>query len=105
MNRQEHPRGELERGIVRRVGPGQLFEWPGGLGQGEMPNDPYKATPDELYARGKAHFDAGRLAEAGVPVLLHDVTPGADHYFLSHDLDRARRLMAQVAGIVRDRLR
>ena len=27
--------------------------------------DPYKPAPDELYARGKAHFDAGRFAEAG----------------------------------------
>ena len=26
--------------------------------------DPYRPTPDELYARGKALFDAGRLAEA-----------------------------------------
>lgn len=26
--------------------------------------DPYKPTPRELYARGKAHFDAGRFAEA-----------------------------------------
>ena len=32
---------------------------------GEPSTDPYKPTPDELYARGKAHFDAGRLAEAG----------------------------------------
>lgn len=61
------------------------------------------AEHDSLRADGDRY--AGRLAEAGVPVLLHDVTPGADHYFLSHDLDRARRLMAQVAGIVRDRLR
>ncbi len=32
---------------------------------GEPSTDPYKPTPDELYARGKAHFDAGRFAEAG----------------------------------------
>ena len=32
---------------------------------GEAGTDPYKPTPDELFARGKAHFDAGRLAEAG----------------------------------------
>ena len=34
------------------------------LSPGEPSTDPYKPTPDELYARGKAHFDAGRLAEA-----------------------------------------
>lgn len=61
------------------------------------------AELDSLRADGDTY--AERLAAAGVPVLLHDVTPGADHYFLSHDLDRARRLMAQVAGIVHDRLR
>jgi tetratricopeptide (TPR) repeat protein len=32
---------------------------------GEPGADPYRPTPDELYARGKIHFDAGRLAEAG----------------------------------------
>ena len=35
---------------------------------GETSTDPYKATPDELYARGKALFDAGRLAEAAAPL-------------------------------------
>ncbi len=58
------------------------------------------AERDSLRVDGDTY--AARLAEAGVPVLLHDVTPGADHYFLSHDLDRARLLMARVAGIVRD---
>ena len=28
---------------------------------GEAGTDPYRATPDELFARGKAHFDAGRF--------------------------------------------
>jgi len=32
---------------------------------GEPSTDPYKPTPDELYARGMAHFDAGRLILAG----------------------------------------
>ena len=32
---------------------------------GEPSTDPYKPTPDELFALGKAHFDAGRIAEAG----------------------------------------
>jgi hypothetical protein len=38
------------------------------LAPGEPSTDPYKATPDELYARGKAHFDAGRTAEAAAPL-------------------------------------
>ena len=40
---------------------------PGGLkvlASGEKSTDPYRPTPDEQYARGKALFDAGRLAEA-----------------------------------------
>jgi tetratricopeptide (TPR) repeat protein len=32
---------------------------------GEEGADPYKPTPDELFARGQAHYAAGRLAEAG----------------------------------------
>jgi uncharacterized protein YfaS (alpha-2-macroglobulin family)/tetratricopeptide (TPR) repeat protein len=34
------------------------------LSPGERSTDGYKPTPDELFARGKAHFDAGRHAEA-----------------------------------------
>ncbi len=34
------------------------------LAPGEKNTDPYRQTPDELYARGKVHFDAGRYAEA-----------------------------------------
>ena len=40
---------------------------PGGLkvlASGEKSTDPYRPTPDEQYARGKALYDAGRLAEA-----------------------------------------
>jgi alpha-2-macroglobulin len=33
--------------------------------QGEPNTDPFKPTPDELYALGKVHFDAGRFTEAG----------------------------------------
>jgi TolA-binding protein len=33
---------------------------------GEEGADPYKPTPDELFARGQAHFVAGRLALAGL---------------------------------------
>ncbi len=43
---------------------------------------------------------AERLRAAGVEV-VHDDTPGADHYFLTADLDRAQVTMAMVA----DRLR
>ncbi len=56
------------------------------------------AERDSLRADGDRY--AARLAEAGVPVLLHDVTPGADHYFWSHDLRRARWLMGEVADVV-----
>jgi alpha-2-macroglobulin len=38
------------------------------LPPGEKPTDPYKPTPDELYARGKALYDAGRLADAAAPL-------------------------------------
>ncbi|MEO6808597.1 MAG: MG2 domain-containing protein, partial [Isosphaeraceae bacterium] len=34
------------------------------LPPGEQSTDPYKPTPDELYARGKGLFDADRLTEA-----------------------------------------
>ncbi len=34
------------------------------LAPGEKNTDPYRQSPDELYARGKAHFDAGRYAES-----------------------------------------
>jgi TolA-binding protein len=38
------------------------------LRPGEPSTDPRRATPDELYARGKTLFDAGRLAEAAEPL-------------------------------------
>src|SRR5262249_21819932 len=38
------------------------------LAPGEPATDPYKPTPDELYARGKAHFEAGHTAEAAGPL-------------------------------------
>ena len=38
------------------------------LAPGEPDTDPYKPTPDELYARGKAEFDSGRLAHAAAPL-------------------------------------
>jgi uncharacterized protein YfaS (alpha-2-macroglobulin family)/TolA-binding protein len=38
------------------------------LAPGEPNDDPYRATPDELYARGKALYDAGKLAAASEPL-------------------------------------
>ena len=38
------------------------------LPPGAKSTDPYKATPDELFARGKQLFDAGRLADAAAPL-------------------------------------
>ncbi len=47
------------------------------LAPGETPKDPYHATPDELLARGRAHYEAGHYAEAGGPLeeLLEGYTP------------------------------
>jgi tetratricopeptide (TPR) repeat protein len=57
---------------------------------GEPDTDPYKPTPDELYARGKAHFDAGRFAQAGE---AHEPLYGG--YTLRDDIakDAARMLL------------
>ncbi|GAA1939619.1 alpha/beta hydrolase fold domain-containing protein [Nocardioides hwasunensis] len=52
------------------------------------------AERDVLRAEGDAY--AGRLSEAGVRV-VHHVTPGVDHYFLTEDPVRARTTMAMVA--------
>lgn len=49
---------------------------------------------DTLRPDGDSY--AARLREAGVEV-WHDVTPGADHYFLTEDPTRARVTMARVA--------
>lgn len=38
------------------------------LSPDEPKTDPYQPTPGELYARGKAHFDAGRFPEAEGPL-------------------------------------
>ncbi len=46
---------------------------------------------------------AARLREAGVPV-LHDETPGVDHYFLTENPDRARTTMALVADAITEAL-
>jgi len=67
--------------------------------------DVIRPTPDELYARGKALFDAGRLAEAGPPLetLFNDWTLRDD---VAKDAARMR-LLVNIAGgdarkVVRD---
>lgn len=56
------------------------------------------AERDVLRAEGDAY--AARLRAAGVRV-VHDVTPGVDHYFLTEDPERARTTMAMVAAEIR----
>jgi len=56
------------------------------------------AERDILRAEGDAYAD--RLRAAGVRV-VHDVTPGVDHYFLTEDPVRARTTMAMVADEIR----
>ncbi len=55
------------------------------------------AERDSLRRDGDDY--AVRLREAGVEV-WHDVTPGADHYFLTEDPARARTTMARMAAEV-----
>jgi len=52
------------------------------------------AERDSLRADGERY--AERLEAVGIDV-VRDCTPGADHYFLSHDLRRARGTMALTA--------
>ncbi|MDO9455196.1 alpha/beta hydrolase [Nocardioides sp.] len=59
------------------------------------------AERDTLRRDGDRY--AERLREAGVDV-VHDVTPRADHYFLTEDPQRARTTMAMVAERVRSAL-
>jgi len=59
------------------------------------------AERDTLRRDGDTY--ARRLREAGVEV-SHDVTPGADHYFLTEDPVRARTTMAMAADRIRDAL-
>lgn len=59
------------------------------------------AERDTLRRDGDRY--AERLGEAGVQV-VHEVTPGVDHYFLTEDPRRARTTMAMVARLVRNAL-
>ena len=73
------------------------------LSPGAASTDPYKPTPDELYHRGKVHFDAGRLAEAAAPLetlfegytLRDDILKDTARMLLFVDLARhdARRIV------------
>ena len=56
------------------------------------------AENDALRSDGERYVV--RLREAGVDV-VHDLTPGADHYFLSDDPNRARSTMELIAGMIR----
>lgn len=55
------------------------------------------AERDTLRADGERYVE--RLRAAGVPV-QHDLTPGADHYFLSENPVRARGTMAMIAAAI-----
>ncbi len=59
------------------------------------------AELDSLRPDGERYVE--RLREVGIPV-VHDLTPRADHYFLSADLGRARTTMAMIAEAVRTAL-
>ncbi len=59
------------------------------------------AERDTLRRDGDTY--ARRLREAGVDV-VHDMTPGVDHYFLTEDPQRARTTMAMVAAELREAL-
>lgn len=56
------------------------------------------AEKDALRADGEDYV--ARLREAGVEV-VHDLTPNADHYFLSDDPERARSTMELIARMIR----
>ncbi|QEH33600.1 Outer membrane protein assembly factor BamD [Aquisphaera giovannonii] len=60
------------------------------LSPGEKNTDEYRVTPDELYAAGKIHFDAGRYAEAAA-----SLEPLFAAYTLREDVlkDAARMLL------------
>ena len=75
-------RGAYDPGVTHMGPAGDLQV----LAHGEPATDPYKATPDELYARGKGLFQAGRLHEAAEPLEelfadtdLGDASGGADN--------------------------
>jgi tetratricopeptide (TPR) repeat protein len=60
------------------------------LAPGEKNTDPYRPSPDELYARGKAHFDGGRYTDS-----VQALEPLFAGYTLRDDVakDAARMLL------------
>jgi alpha-2-macroglobulin len=82
------------------------------LTPGERSTDPYKATPDELFARGKALFQGGKLAEAAQPLeelfggySLNDVTArdAARMLLTIHIKDYQPRKVVQDFEILREK--
>ena len=82
------------------------------LAPGEPATDPYRATPDELYARGKALFQGGRLHEAAEPLeelfgaysLRDDVARDAARMLLTaHIKDYQPRKVVQDFEILREK--
>jgi tetratricopeptide (TPR) repeat protein len=82
------------------------------LGPDEKPTDPYKPTPDELYARGKALFDVGQLAEAagslealwGGYTLRDDIAKDAARMLLTiHIREYAPRQVVQFFEILKEK--
>ncbi|WZP00456.1 MG2 domain-containing protein [Isosphaeraceae bacterium EP7] len=57
-------RSAYEPGRVHLGKPGEITV----IAPGEPTTDPYRPTPDELYARGKALFDEGKIAESAAPL-------------------------------------
>ena len=79
---------------------------------GGIKTDPYKATPDELYVRGKAQYDAGRLAEAAPSLeelfnaytLRDDITKdSARMLLLIHIKDYNPRKVVQYFEVVKEK--
>src|ERR1700712_3354806 len=61
----------------------------------------FTAERDVLRAEGDRF--AEKLKTAGVET-IHDITPNADHYFLSADLGRARESMSLIASTLQAKL-
>ncbi|MFO0889672.1 MAG: tetratricopeptide repeat protein [Isosphaeraceae bacterium] len=78
--------------------PGRFHLGPPGefkvLAPGEKNTDEYRQSPDELYARGKAHFDAGRYAEA-----MAALEPLFATYTLRDDVAKDASRMLLLIGI------
>ena len=67
---------------------------------GEPSTDPYKPTPDELYALGKAHYGAGRIAQAG-----EALEPLFGGYTLRDDIGKDAARMLLLINIRQDEAR